>query len=397
MTALVDALKRHVAWQDVQGRLSQDQYDLWATHLGGRVKRSYYEGSRCGKLAGSGLVVLDAVVPPVRKLLRPPAAFPTADAHYVMGHHALGACVEGHNASERSAILLAALGRERSPGFDEYCWGYPFDWVSVSGTWAAGTPLITVTPYAYEAFEAYYEATCDTDSLEVMRSIAEWASQCLPQTDISPGVQASAYTPFDTRRVINASAYRGHLLLTAGRRFERPDWIAAGDANLSFVLSVQRQDGSWLYAADGRDAFIDNIHTCFVLKNLAKSIEKTERCELGDALVSGYAFYKSALLDGSALPKPFAVTQRPSLVRRELYDFAEGINLALLMLDHDRDAEAILLLLIEELLRRWQLPDGHFVTRTTLLGSNTVPYHRWGQSQAFRALALAAAKGWPAV
>lgn len=393
MSALVDALKCHVAWQDVQGRLSQDPYDLWATRLGGRAKRSYYEGYVSGRLAGSAFVVLDAVAPSVRKLVRRPAGFPTADAHYVMGHLALDASVEGHNGADRSAVLLAALKRERSAGFEEYCWGYPFDWVSVNGTWAGGTPLITVTPYAYEAFEAYFEATGDADSLDVMRSIAEWASRRLPQTDISPGVQASAYTPFDTRRVINASAYRGHLLVAAGRRFERPDWLAAGDANLSFVTSTQRRDGSWLYAADGRDAFIDNIHTCFVLKNLTKSIEKTERCELRDSLVSGYAFYKSALLDGDALPKSFAVTQRPSLVRRELYDFAEGINLALLMLDHDDDAEAILVILLEELLRRWQLPDGHFVTRTTLLARHTVPYHRWGQSQAFRALTLAAAKG----
>lgn len=397
MSALIDALKRHVVWQDVQGPLSQDQYDFWATRVGGRAKRSYYEGSVSGKLAGSAVVVLDAVAPSVRKLVRRPAAFPTADAHYVMGHLALDAYAEGHNGADRSAVLLAALKRERSLGFEEYCWGYPFDWVSVSGTWAAGTPLITVTPYAYEAFEAYYEATCDTDSLDVMRSIAEWASRRLPQTDISPGVQATAYTPFDARRVINASAYRGHLLLAAGRRFDRPDWIAAGDANLSFVLTTQRKDGSWLYAVDGRDAFIDNIHTCFVLKNLAKSIQKTERRDLRDSLVSGYAFYKSALLDGDALPRSFALTQRPNLVLRELYDFAEGINLALLMLDHDCDAKAILLILLEELLRSWQLPDGHFVTRTTLLGRNTVPYHRWGQSQAFRALALAAAQGWPAV
>jgi hypothetical protein len=39
-----------------------------------------------------------------------------------------------------------------------------------------------------------------------------------------------------------------------------------------------------------------------------------------------------------------------------------------------------------DLLDRWQLPDGHFVTRELVVGRNTVPYHRWAQSQAFRAL-----------
>lgn len=175
------------------------------------------------------------------------------------------------------------------------------------------------------------------------------------------------------------------------------DWIAAGGANLTLFLGMQRWDGSWLYAADGLDAFIEDSRTCFVLKNLAESREKTQRCQLRDSLVSGHAFCETALLDCGGLPKSFTMSWRPSLVLRELHDIAEGINLALLRPDHDSDPKAIRPILVEALLRRWQFPYGRSVTRATLLGMNTVLHRRWGQHQVPRALALTATEGCVAV
>jgi len=108
---------------------------------------------------------------------------------------------------------------------------------------------------------------------------------------------------------------------------------------------------------------------------------------LREAVARGYAYYKSHLLDDRGLPIPFASSVRPTLQRRELYDYAEGINLGLLLADVDRDASAITVRLLEDVLGRWVMPDGHFVTAETICGRNTVPYHRWAQAQMFRALA----------
>jgi hypothetical protein len=127
-----------------------------------------------------------------------------------------------------------------------------------------------------------------------------------------------------------------------------------------------------------------------VLKNLFKAWRGLGDEELRVAIGRGYAFYKSHLLDDRGLPVPFARTQRLTLQRRELYDYAEGINLGLLLTDTDRDASAIAMALLAEVLDRWVLDDGHFVTRETVFGRNTVPYHRWAQAQTFRALACAA-------
>ena len=38
---------------------------------------------------------------------------------------------------------------------------YPFDWQTQGGVLNAGTPLITTTPYCYEAFDAVYGSELD--------------------------------------------------------------------------------------------------------------------------------------------------------------------------------------------------------------------------------------------
>lgn len=377
-----------VAWLDQFGETSQDQYDFWASSLGRRAKALYYRYKMWAAPAAAPFVFLDAFVPASRSLASPRRRFPIADAHYAMGFFALAKADQDTKWLQRGQAFLDALKVSRCDGFDHYSWGYPFDWETCMGTCKAGTPLITTIPYGFEAFEVGYETTGHSEYLQIMKSAGAFAFESLNETEVSPGVFACSYTPFDHRRVVNANAYRAFLLMAAGQRFARRDWQAAAKSNLAFVLCSQQADGSWLYAMDGKDQFVDNFHTCFVLKNLFKVWQITGEPEVLDAIRRGYEFYKSHLLDQNGQPVPYARAQRLTLYRRELYDYAEGINLALLLGDVDADAPTILNRLIQGLLEDWVLPDGHFVTRQLLLGRNTVPYHRWAQSQTFRALAL---------
>ena len=61
----------------------------------------------------------------------------------------------------RAIRFLEALERSRCPGYEHMCWGYPFDWVTRNGTIREGTPLITTTPYVYEAFREVYRLDND--------------------------------------------------------------------------------------------------------------------------------------------------------------------------------------------------------------------------------------------
>jgi hypothetical protein len=117
----------------------------------------------------------------------------------------------------------------------------------------------------------------------------------------------------------------------------------------------------------------------------------TEDEQIRDAILSGYDFYLEHLLDAAGLPKPYARRPRLTFHRRDLYDYAEGINLAHLVGGLVTEASDVLKRLVSDLTEHWQMPDGHFVTRKLMIGRNTIPYHRWAQSQTFRALSVVAA------
>ena len=211
---------------------------------------------------------------------------------------------------------------------------------------------------------------------------------------VSPDTASSGYHPKDTEGgVINASAYRAFLLARASRLFDEPSYRERAERYLNFVLKTQRPDGSWPYEASGTRDFIDHFHTCFVLKALAK-IDKTEEHEgLRSSLEKGVSFYAHELFDQDGLPKPFFRAPRLTVYRNELYDYAECINLGVLLrgrfpaMDERTDRA------IDDLLARWQKPDGFFRSRRLQLGWDNLPMHRWGQSQIFRSLCLALGAG----
>jgi hypothetical protein len=389
----IGLVRSFVRWLDSFGELSHDPYDLWTTSVGKRAKRLYYEGRLIGTVAVAPFVALDLLAPRARAVVRRRSRFPTSDAHYAMGFFELASASSNTSYVERGRTFLEALDETRSPLFDDPSWGHGFDWPTRYGVYRAEWPLMTSTPYGYEAFEAGYLATGDPAYLAVMRGAATFVADRIPVTEVRPNVEASAYTPYDNRQVVNASAYRGFLLTTAAIRFEREDWLDAGRRNISFVLQSQRQDGSWLYSMDGADDFVDNFHTCFVLKSLAKVWSLTRDEQVRASIDRGYDFYLTQLLDERGLPRPYARRPRLTLHRRDLYDYAEGVNLAHLLQTEIPAAGKVLTRLVHELAARWALPDGHFVTRELVVGRSKIPYHRWAQAQTFHALARVAASG----
>jgi hypothetical protein len=385
-------LDRFTAWLERYGELSYDQYDLWASSLGQRSKAFYYRNPRVGAIAVAPFVFLDAFLPSVRRWFCIRKRFPIADAHFAMGFAFLFKATGETNYYQKAVHFLNILINTRCPGYEHYGWGYPFDWATNNGTSKKNTPLITTTPYVYEAFNSVYEIDGNKKWLEIMRSIAEHVANDYYDIEIKKGVCVCSYgakkqSDLDrVRYIINANAYRAFTLADAAYRFSNSAYWETAQRNLNFVLESQESDGSWFYAADGTDSFVDHFHTCFVLKNLIKFERLTGNKGCHDAIKRGIEFYIKYLIDENRLPKPFAKTQRMTLYRRELYDYAESINLALLQLENYREFNKILNLQLSDLLSRWQKPDGSFRTRQLFLGWNNVPYHRWAQAQLFRSL-----------
>ncbi len=384
------ALERFLTWLDRYGETSYDHQSFYAGAIGRSAKALYYRKRILGTLAVSPIVFCEAFVPATRRLFWIRQRFPIADAHYAMGFLFLFRLTGEREHYRRAVHFLEVLEETRCPGFERDGWGYPFGWETRGGTIRPGTPLITTLPYVYEAFQEAYELDRSERWRLRLRSIAQHALLDYRDVAISQHAASCGYTPgpSDPCGVINASAYRAFLLTRAARDFSEPSYAQVAEKNLAFVVESQNADGSWYYSTDGQRDFVDHFHTCFVLKALAKIERLTGDPRCSRAIERGVDYYVGHLFDEERLPRPFAKAPRLTVYRRELYDYAECLNLATLLRGRFPDLDAIRLRVLRDALDRWQKPDGSFPARQLLAGWDNVPMHRWAQSQMFRSLSL---------
>jgi len=382
------AIDRFVAWLDGFGETSQDHQDFFASRVGRAAKNLYYRQPLLGKVAVLPMVACEAFAPWTRRFFYPRMRLPISDAHFAMGFAALHRITGERQYLDRAIHFLEVLETTRCPGFQHHGWGYPFDWQTRGGILPRGTPLITTTPYCYEAFTDVYRIDGQPRWREIMRSIADHCLLDYRDIDAGPDAATCTYTPTGGEKVVNASAYRAFTLFSAWKEFGDERYRTAAARNLNFVLQSQQADGSWMYAMDGVRQFVDHFHTCFVMKALAKIEALTGHAGCTAALARGVDFYTQHLFDEAGLPRPFARAPRLTVYRRELYDCAECINLGVLLGGRFPTLDAAVDRTAAEIVLRWQLPDGHFRSRLLLLGWDNVPMHRWGQSEMFRALCL---------
>ncbi len=381
------SLIKFVSWLDAFGETSYDHQSYFAGPIGGRAKALYYKQPLLGTIAVAPMIFSEAFLPSARRLFWHPQRFPIADAHYAMGFAFLYQVTGDKKYYEKAVHFLNVLEETRSPGFKNHGWGYPFDWVTRNGVLSANTPMITTLPYVYEAFSAVYQIDKDKKWLDVMRSIADHAMD-YKDFEIAPHVYSCAYTPNETEKggVINASAYRSFLLMSADLQFSNETYRRTAEGNLNFVLQSQQPNGSWLYAADSVRDFVDHFHTCFVMKALAKIEKLTGHEGCRKAIDKGIEYYVNNLFDKNGHPKPFSKAPRLTVYKNELYDYAECINLGVLLKGRSEKLDSLVTGVVEDILNRWQKPDGSFRSRKLYLGWDNVPMHRWAQAQMFRSL-----------
>lgn len=384
------AVLKFVDWLEQYGETSYDFQTFYASKLGQRAKALYYKKPQLGLLAVAPMVFSEAIVPSVRAIFFERQRFPIADAHYAMGFAFLARCGKKERFFEKAVHFLQVLKSTRCVGYQHYCWGYPFDWETLHGPIKQGTPLITTVPYVYEAFRQIWEMDGSNESLEIMNSIAQHALEDYMDRKTSAGASTCSYTPEHQQSfaVVNASAYRAFLLMSAAHDFSDENFRRVAERNLNFVLEAQNENGSWYYAKDGERNFIDHFHTCFVLKALVKIEALTGHSGCTTAIDRGIKYYVRNLFDDNGSPKPFAKPPRLTVYRRELYDYAECINLAMLLRGRYPRLDELSVGVLHELLTVWQKRDGSFRSRRLLLGWDNTPMHRWAQAQLFRSLCL---------
>jgi hypothetical protein len=382
------AVLKFTRWLEKYGETSYDFQSFYASAVGQWAKALYYKSPRLGVLAVAPMVFSEAFAPSARSVFWKRQRFPIADAHYAMGFAFLAKLLKDDRYYAKAIHFIEVLKETRCLGYSHYCWGYPFHWVTVRGTIREGTPLITTVPYVYEAFKQVWELDRADEWFQIMKSIAQHALLDYKDFPTSPSASTCSYTPDPEQSVavVNANAYRAFLLTSAAHDLSEEKYWKVAERNLNFVLEAQNEDGSWYYAKDGKRNFIDHFHTCFVLKALVKIEALTGHAGCTKAIDQGIRYYIENLFDEGGSPKPFSSRLRLTVYRRELYDYAECINLAVLLRWRYPKLDSLLSCVLHEILTTWQKPDGPFRSRRLLLGWDNTPMHRWAQAQLFRSL-----------
>jgi hypothetical protein len=381
-----ESVLRFVRWLDRYGEISWDHQSFFASDIGRKAKALYYRRPLLGTLAVAPMIFAEAFMPAARQMFWKPQRFPIADAHYAMGFTFLHQATGDEQYYARAVHFLQVLQETRSEGYLHYCWGYPFSWETRHGTMRAGVPLITTVPYVYEAFRQVHQIDGRQAWLDVMESIAQHSFEAYHDIVTSPTASSCSYNPEPNEpgMVVNASAYRAFVLTQAAQDFQDDKYQQTADRNLNFVLETQNADGSWPYSAEGERNFVDHFHTCFVLKALSKIEALTGNPKVTRAIERGVTYYLANLFDEDGMPKPFSRRPRLTVYKHELYDYAECINVGVLLQGRFPELDGIVRRLVR--LEGWQKPDGAFRARKLLFGWDNTPMHRWAQSQMFRSL-----------
>lgn len=400
-SVVAEGIRRFDAFLEKRGYQSYDPYDIWGTKYGVFSRRTYYEKGVVGLPLIAPILLLDAVCPSARALFVRKERFATADGQLTMAFLNLYRCTKDKKYLEKAKRLGEEILQYSVPGYSGNCWGYPFDWQNNRGLWRKNTPYITCTPYCFEAFLGLFDVTGEQRYLDIARSIATFVFTDLKDTPMGQDAAAASYSPMDETKVVNASAYRAWVLFEAAARFDLPEYFEKAQRNLKFILQSQQPDGAWLYAVETPgEAFIDHFHTCFVLKKLFKINQRLKSDAVNEAIRKGYDYYRRHLYHADGLPKAFALEPRKQIVKLDMYNFAEAITLGSLLRDFIPEAFAVAQNLAVMLCDKYQLADGHFVTRVYRGGfRHTFPFLRWPQAQLFYSLTnllLASQKDGPA-
>ena len=385
---VTSAVVDFILWHEKFGNVSYDRMDFWASRGGIRTKKLFYRNKYLGAPFATYGMILENFLPRIQKLYAKPHREVIGDAHLVMGYlNYYEFTGSEHYLSKAESILNEMLVYANTTG-NKLSWGYSFGWQTENGFWERSIPLITITPYAFWAFKRHFEITKCPTSLASAISIADFVLQDLRHQVMRNGTICYSYSPVKDDIVINANSYRAAVLCDAYSLTGNKAYLESAQDNIAFILEYQGENGEWYYEAKSpRNNFIDNFHTCFILRNLYYCYKVTRDENTLLAIRKGYDYYLKNLFYDSGKPKHFAKAKYFKFRKYEMYDYAEGIKLGVLLKDDFPSAFSKAIWLAKDLIDNYQTDKGHFITRVTTLGtSHKVPYLRWPQAQLFASL-----------
>lgn len=273
-------------------------------------------------------------------------------------------------------FLIQELKKLIPEGFSGACWGYDFDWEARNAKIPAYQPTVVATGIITNALFVAYQNTGHKEAAILIESAANFIVKDLKRT-YKDDTFCFSYSPFDTQQVFNASMKGARLLAQAFSLNANNEYKELAKLAVAFVISHQKEDGSWGYSLANAGGWTDNYHTGYVLdcideyQKLARDFSYTTNIE------KGYKFYINNFITEEGAPKfyhnnPFPIdctaASQTILTTLRFGDTAIAENVAAFMRDN------------------LQKPNGSFKFRKFKNYTITTSFMRWSDAWMFAAL-----------
>jgi hypothetical protein len=314
-----------------------DPYDIWMTDFGIRIKQLYNSNKLLGILPAAAVTIWDQFINNSARIGYKKQEYPTARATAAL------TLLNLYQTSGKKKHLKFAkkhvdwLVKNTCKGYSGLCWGLGFKWAAGDDLdYNENTPFSTHTPYILEAIHKYVKITGDSEYVKHIKSIFNFYENDVQVMYEDEETMATSYGPEKDRLVTNAVSYSLYAYTIFLQYFPEKEVMLQEKIRklYNFIRSKQRADGSWLYEPDNPNSFIDCFHSCFVLKNIYKANQMVNLPDAKNVLASGYAYVKDNFFNPrQKLFKRFTLSNKPSIIKFDLYDNAEMLHLAKLLGD----------------------------------------------------------------
>tara|TARA_R110002074_G_scaffold393815_2_gene580724 strand:- start:992 stop:2173 length:1182 start_codon:yes stop_codon:yes gene_type:complete len=316
-----------------------DPYDVWMGSLGIQVKQLYNKNKTLGILPAAVLTLWDTFLNNKHRISYKKKEYPTVRALAAI------TLLKQYNTIKKKEYLESAerhiewLLLNSSKGYIGLGWGLGFNWAADDGLdYDSNTPFSTHTPYCLEAIDLYIQVTGNSNYVSHVENIFEFFENDIQVMFEDETSMATSYGPQKDRLVTNSVSYA----LFAYSIFLK--YLPGKESLLkfkikklyNFIASKQLNDGSWLYEPDNSSSFIDCFHSCFILKNVFKANEIIRLKGSEKIILLGYDYLKNNFYNTKhGLFKRFTLSNKPSLVKFDLYDNSEMLGISLLLKDEE--------------------------------------------------------------
>jgi len=170
-----------------------------------------------------------------------------------------------------SEIIVVAnrLLQLRTPGYEDFCWGYNFPWQSRAFYLPRWTPTVVCTSFVVDGLLAAHQHTGDERYLDACVSATRFATRSLNPIKTPTGTGFS-YSPLDNRMVYNATLLGSRYLSAVSAVTQDKSLLERAKSSIESTREAFSEDGSFNYARETTSKWRDNFHTGFNLECLAR-------------------------------------------------------------------------------------------------------------------------------